>query len=504
MCSGTNPAPPAFYEDWWEQGAAVHIFPSNEMWSKLHDLAPICEVDPVDVDDKSGRSTLSIFSMIHKAPEDRKRILEVLFQIRFISRAQINRRLVKDDIKIAEMLQQLFKRNAYLKEIPTLPQEHAVSVLNLTHYILDRSVPATDCRKFSRHAYRLLNWLASYLNLLPDEIAIGGVTLLTVHPVKHGGFANIYHGRYKNLDGEYVEVALKVLRIFEDQSDEERLLLHSKFTKEALVWHSLKHKNIVPFLGVDSTTFPSPARAMASPWMPLGSVLKYMTENPPSSMYAIELVRQELHPRWFSAMDGARVTSAEKRVQIARRRKELRVGSRRLKRWWDAGRIEVIELLDVKTRINLACVKLSHEHRGLYVLGSLPVSVNSSLTPSLGNQCVPVPISGPRSNIHEPVVGRADDAVAFLLPNACPQCKPRTAPASGPIHRSLVWIPRLPGEHKGPGEIWELQLSLTPAIYCSPVFKSFAPTMKNRSFRGFTDAGKRLLEPREFLSGTFV
>ncbi|KAJ7463708.1 hypothetical protein FB451DRAFT_966611, partial [Mycena latifolia] len=40
----------------------------------------------------------------------------------------------------------------------------------------------------------------------------------------------------------------------------------------------LKDKNIVRFLGVDSTTFPGPARAMVSPWMPLGSTLKYMGE----------------------------------------------------------------------------------------------------------------------------------------------------------------------------------------------------------------------------------
>ncbi|KAJ7488874.1 kinase-like domain-containing protein, partial [Mycena latifolia] len=53
----------------------------------------------------------------------------------------------------------------------------------------------------------------------------------------------------------------------------------------------LKDKNIVPFLGVDSTTFPGPARAMVSPWMPLGSALKYMGENSPVAPYAIDLVR---------------------------------------------------------------------------------------------------------------------------------------------------------------------------------------------------------------------
>ncbi|KAJ7752408.1 kinase-like domain-containing protein [Mycena olivaceomarginata] len=95
---------------------------------------------------------------------------------------------------------------------------------------------------------------------------------------------------YTNPAGEQVEVALKVLKIFEDQSDERRQILHDKFAKEALVWHYLKHQNIVPFLGVDFTTFPSPSRAMVSPWMPEGSILKYMTEHSPAYLYALDLV----------------------------------------------------------------------------------------------------------------------------------------------------------------------------------------------------------------------
>jgi hypothetical protein len=97
----------------------------------------------------------------------------------------------------------------------------------------------SEYQKFIRQAHRLLNWLAGYLKLLPEEIVVSGVTLLNAHPVNHGGFSNVYHGRYRNSDGDQVEVALKVLKIFEDQSDEERLALQTKFTKEALVWHYL-------------------------------------------------------------------------------------------------------------------------------------------------------------------------------------------------------------------------------------------------------------------------
>ncbi|KAJ7239895.1 kinase-like domain-containing protein, partial [Mycena rebaudengoi] len=105
-----------------------------------------------------------------------------------------------------------------------------------------------------------------------------------------GGFSNVYRGRFTNTNETQVEVALKVLKTFEDQSHETRRLLNQKFIKEALIWHSLKHTNIVPFLGVNSITFPSLSRAVVCPWMPRGSVLKYMMEHSPSSVYALDLL----------------------------------------------------------------------------------------------------------------------------------------------------------------------------------------------------------------------
>lgn len=143
---------------------------------------------------------------------------------------------------------------------------------------------------FRRRAHRLLNILADFLKILPEELAVHGVTLLSDRPVKYGGFADIYHGKYTNANGEEVEVALKVLKIFQDQSDEGRRLLLQKFAKEALVWQYLKHPNIVRFLGVDATTFAAPTMAMVSLWMAQGNALNYMAENSPVARYAITLV----------------------------------------------------------------------------------------------------------------------------------------------------------------------------------------------------------------------
>ncbi|KAJ7831481.1 kinase-like domain-containing protein [Mycena leptocephala] len=141
-----------------------------------------------------------------------------------------------------------------------------------------------------KSAFQLLDILADFLKILPDAIVIQGVTLLKAHPVKAGGFANIYHGTYTNTDMERVEVAVKVLKIFHNQSDDDRREILQNLAQEALVWQYLRHPNIVPFLGVDGTIFPGLTMAMVSPWMQQGNVLNYMTEHSPSSEYAITLL----------------------------------------------------------------------------------------------------------------------------------------------------------------------------------------------------------------------
>ncbi|KAJ7305459.1 kinase-like domain-containing protein [Mycena albidolilacea] len=91
--------------------------------------------------------------------------------------------------------------------------------------------------------------LKSHLELLPKEMSITGIVLRSPYLISGGGFANVYRGQYTDADDD----------------------------------------NIVPFLGVDSTTFPGPARAMmVSPWMPLGSVLGYIASI--SVDYAVVVV----------------------------------------------------------------------------------------------------------------------------------------------------------------------------------------------------------------------
>ncbi|KAJ6486722.1 kinase-like domain-containing protein, partial [Mycena sanguinolenta] len=50
------------------------------------------------------------------------------------------------------------------------------------------------------------------------------------------------------------------------------------FYKEALVWQGLRHRFVLPLLGIDRSTF-APSFCMVSPWMKHGTVLKYLRDH---------------------------------------------------------------------------------------------------------------------------------------------------------------------------------------------------------------------------------
>ncbi|KZT20866.1 kinase-like protein [Neolentinus lepideus HHB14362 ss-1] len=93
---------------------------------------------------------------------------------------------------------------------------------------------------------------------LPSSLFIDDVELVSSDAISGGGFSDIFRG-YRS-DGD---VALKRLRIF-----------------HALLWQTLDHANVLPFLGVDAVSF-QPQLCFVSPWMFHGDVLKYMKTNGP-------------------------------------------------------------------------------------------------------------------------------------------------------------------------------------------------------------------------------
>ncbi|KAJ7888235.1 kinase-like domain-containing protein [Mycena leptocephala] len=299
MYSENRLTPPPFYKNLFVLlEDRIHLTGGHEgeqLYTTLTEMSILAETDPLTAADDATHSTLSLFSALNHALETRKRILECLTKAKNVTQSDINVALIHDGIKISQVLQMLFEIKSYEKDFPLLPRDHALAVLNLTNHILDTGAAVNreiipNYNIFAGRAHSLLNHLAQYLELLPDDLAIRGVVLINPRPVKQGGFSDIYHGRYIKAADKEVEVAIKVLTSFVDQPDGRRQILHGNFSREALIWYHLKHENIVPFLGVDLTTFTSPVKGMVSQWMPLGSVLKYMGEKSPCGPYAVELL----------------------------------------------------------------------------------------------------------------------------------------------------------------------------------------------------------------------
>ncbi|KAF7359798.1 Serine/threonine-protein kinase STY8 [Mycena venus] len=249
------------------------------------------DVDYTNITDPSSEVTeFEVLATLHGAYNDRQRILEAVRELPRMPMMYIVNNLAKDNVKIAQYVQWLFN-----VDVATIVPEHGLALLNLLHDVLDlRDVdrPKNDMIPLPevsfQRAFRLLNALAVHLGQLPDGMNLTNVVLLSDHPLKQGGFSEIYHGNWISRgSGEGVQVALKVLKRFQNREDG-RKTVHEELFREALAWRYLWHENIAVFYGVDYLTFSSPA--MVSLWFAQGNVVKYMAQHSPTSSYAIEMV----------------------------------------------------------------------------------------------------------------------------------------------------------------------------------------------------------------------
>ncbi|KAJ7053459.1 kinase-like domain-containing protein, partial [Mycena amicta] len=118
--------------------------------------------------------------------------------------------------------------------------------------------------------------LAQRCYALPETLFISGVTECTERAVFFGGYSDVFKGMFRGQ-----AVALKRMRIFQstDPLDPKAAKDRGNFCKEALVWQSLRHEYIVPFIGIDSEGF-APAFCIVSPWMKNGTVNMYLLKTP--------------------------------------------------------------------------------------------------------------------------------------------------------------------------------------------------------------------------------
>ncbi|KAF7338786.1 Kinase-like protein [Mycena sanguinolenta] len=176
-----------------------------------------------------------------------------------------------DDLErqICACIQNILNSREARHNVRQLQGADAQSCLDAIQHVLNQgSLPAATYRGQAR---RLITQLSEAQDQLPSSLFISGVSDRDEHPTFAGGFGDIYRASY-----EGKMVALKRIRTFTMDSTSHRIRL--EFCREALVWQGLRHRFILPFIGIDRETF-SPSFCMVSPWMKKGTVLTYLKDR---------------------------------------------------------------------------------------------------------------------------------------------------------------------------------------------------------------------------------
>ncbi|KAH8101096.1 kinase-like domain-containing protein [Cristinia sonorae] len=121
---------------------------------------------------------------------------------------------------------------------------------------------------------RLSVKIAIHHNILPTSFTLKGVKCTDARPCSAGSFSEVFNGTYSEC-----EVALKRLRVYTMMSVAERKKVEMSFCRESLLWKNLKHKHVVPFLGVANDVFHDTI-CMVIPWMEKGN-LRHQLNNLP-------------------------------------------------------------------------------------------------------------------------------------------------------------------------------------------------------------------------------
>ncbi|KAJ7500331.1 kinase-like domain-containing protein [Mycena galericulata] len=104
----------------------------------------------------------------------------------------------------------------------------------------------------------------------------GRITQDDQYPFAGGGNSNIYRGKLTRSNGRKIRVAIKMIRMSDDGSGQMEDVL--RLNREAEVWGRLKHKNVLPFIGVCKDIAPWPV--LISPFYKLGHVGTYLRKHP--------------------------------------------------------------------------------------------------------------------------------------------------------------------------------------------------------------------------------
>ncbi|KAH8809630.1 kinase-like domain-containing protein [Flagelloscypha sp. PMI_526] len=120
--------------------------------------------------------------------------------------------------------------------------------------------------------------LMLFHKVIPPTIEISGIKSLEW--IASGGYSDIYKGIWNVPMQKTRLVVLKRLHLNKfHSSEEDKQSSLWGVLKEAAIWHTVRHPNILPFLGVNYDSFPG-AVCLVSPFIPKGCIAQYIASHP--------------------------------------------------------------------------------------------------------------------------------------------------------------------------------------------------------------------------------
>ncbi|KAJ3490023.1 hypothetical protein NLI96_g1716 [Meripilus lineatus] len=143
---------------------------------------------------------------------------------------------------------------------------------NVSPRVFNKSFDFTETNGFVLR--RSISRLSERTRKMPSGLVIEGVILSDNFPWYSGAFGDVFVGE---LDGK--KVAIKRMRVHQQQTPEERDYINKNLCREVLMWSLLNHPNVLPFHGV-SNLFPQiGVPGIVSPFLSHGNVAIYLKEQ---------------------------------------------------------------------------------------------------------------------------------------------------------------------------------------------------------------------------------
>ncbi|KAK7462223.1 hypothetical protein VKT23_007828 [Stygiomarasmius scandens] len=184
--------------------------------------------------------------------------------------------IAKDEPQVEKLLIKVLNSDSERKAALSLRGHDAELFMDvLQNFELDHHTDRPDLAKDAR---KLLVSLSKLSTNLPETMFISGVEPVKERNVHGGTFGDVYRSFFEGRP-----VALKRLRIFQRSDESEKKALYKRFCREALIWQTLRHEFVLPFLGIDAENFPRQP-CMVSPWMSNGTLNHFLKKNPKANI----------------------------------------------------------------------------------------------------------------------------------------------------------------------------------------------------------------------------